>query len=94
MTQDDQLSKRRGRQTNAAPIMCQAAVRELSYPKRGGHWRRCTQRRWTEVVHRQDGQPISLCPQHARIHAEDVLTPLIRWCPQDEGDPNRRPPSV
>ncbi len=72
--------------TRKEPLLkCQAAVQEPMYAGHGGHWRRCARWSRVEVLHRQDGQPIALCRQHARIHAEDVFTPIIRWEPKAEG---------
>ncbi|MDP9355967.1 MAG: hypothetical protein M3R02_11940 [Chloroflexota bacterium] len=36
------------------------------------------------MIHHQDGRPIALCRQHAKIH-ENPFTPIIRWEPKAEG---------
>ncbi len=67
------------------PLMCQAAVPEPRYARHGAHWHQCTRRSRVTVIHHQDGRPIFLCRQHAKIHAEDVFTPIVRWEPKAEG---------
>ncbi|MDP9359570.1 MAG: hypothetical protein M3R02_30640 [Chloroflexota bacterium] len=42
------------------------------------------------MIHRRDGQPISLCRHHARIY-EGLFTPITRWQPKAEDHPDRGP---
>ncbi len=65
-------------------LTCQTAVREPRYARHGAHWRPCPRRSRVTVIHHQDGRPIALCRQHAKIH-EDLFTPITRWEPKAEG---------
>ncbi|MDP9354040.1 MAG: hypothetical protein M3R02_01940 [Chloroflexota bacterium] len=66
------------------PLTCQAAVREPPYARRNVRWHPCPRRSRVEVIHHQDGRPIALCRQHAKIHA-DLFTPITRREPKAEG---------
>ncbi len=69
---------------NDTSLTCQAAVRESRYARRNVRWHPCARRSRVEVIHHQDGRPIALCRQHAKIH-ENPFTPIIRWEPKAEG---------